>query len=194
MKAICIIGSPRDNGSVAYLMDIIINAMQVGGVEVTKYHLSRLQIHYCEGCLECEADGKCVQDDDMKMLIDEIIKSDAIILASPSYWGDVTGQMKVFIDRSLPLCNAKTGQTAVPAGKIGIGVAIRAGSSKAENLQIIEMFRHYFGHLGIKLAASMTVEGVNNLSDIKNNKMKLEEASDLGKEIAAVLGDRNSKD
>jgi multimeric flavodoxin WrbA len=130
----------------------------------------------------------------MKMLIDEIIKSDAIILASPSYWGDVTGQMKVFIDRSLPLCNAKTGQTAVPAGKIGIGVAIRAGASKAENLQIIEMFRHYFGHLGIKLAASMTVESVNNLSDIKNNKMKLEEASDLGKEIAAVLGDLNSKD
>lgn len=104
---------------------------------------------------------------------------------------NVTGQMKVFIDRSLPLCNAKTGKTPVPHGKIGVAMAIRAGQSKAENQDIVNTFRHYFGHLGISLAASLTAEGINGLADIKSNTAKLKEAFELGRNISKTLG--NSK-
>jgi len=116
----------------------------------------------------------------MAFLIDGILNSDIVLLASPSYWGDVTGQMKVFIDRCLPLCNAKTNKTPVPPGKVGISVALRAGNSVFENQHIIETFEHYFGHLGIKPVARLTAEGVGKLPDLKAMNSKLKEAYNLG--------------
>ena len=180
MKAICIIGSPKENGSTAFLVDIIIDGMKSKNIDVSRFVLDKMNIHFCTGCVKCEVDRVCVQKDDMTALIDEIMHSDIILLASPSYWGDVTGQMKVFIDRSLPLCNAKTGATPVPPGKVGISVALRAGSSVSENQHIIDTFEHYFGHLGIKPIAQLTVENVGKLPDLKAINSKLEEAYNLG--------------
>jgi multimeric flavodoxin WrbA len=142
--------------------------------------LSKMNIHFCTGCEQCEDDRESVQTDDMTILIDEIMQSDIILSASPSYWGDVTGQMKVFIDRSLPLCNAKTGITPVPPGKVGVSVALRAESSISENQHIIDAFEHYFGHLGIKPIARLTAENVGELPDLKKMHSKLKEAYDLG--------------
>lgn len=183
MKAICIIGSPNENGSTAYVVDRIIDGMRTAGIDVERYVLGNLAINYCTGCRECEITRKCVQRDDMDRLIDGILASDAVLLASPSYWADVTGQMKVFIDRSLPLCDAKTGQTPVPEGKAGVGVAIRAGQSKGETRHILETFEHYMGHLGIEMVAALTVEGVDCLSDMEKNRQKLEEATHIGSSI-----------
>ena len=180
MKAICIIGSPKENGSTALLVDTIIEGMKSQNIDVSRFVLDKMNIHFCTGCVKCEVDRVCVQKDDMTVLIDEILSSDIILLASPSYWGDVTGQMKVFIDRSLPLCNAKTGVTPVPPGKVGISVALRAGSSVSENQHIIDTFEHYFGHLGINPIARLTAENVGKLSNLKAMNSKLEEAYNLG--------------
>ena len=180
MKALCIIGSPKTNGSTARLVDRVIEGMKSQQIKVSRYFLDEMNINYCKGCEKCEVNRKCVQTDDMNLLINEIYESDIVLLASPSYWGDVTGQMKTFIDRSLPLCNAKTGETPVPKGKVGIAVAVRAGKSKEENQQIVDTFKHYFGHLDIQLIAMLTAEGIRSISDIENDQTKLEEAYNLG--------------
>ncbi|MCP4702965.1 MAG: flavodoxin family protein [candidate division Zixibacteria bacterium] len=184
MRAICIIGSPNENGSTASICIKVIRGLDCENIEVDKYILDKMDIGFCKGCNSCEISGRCVQRDDMDILIKAITEADIVILASPSYWGDVTGQMKVFIDRSLPLCNAKTGETPVPDGKMGIGIAIRAGNSKNENQHIIDTFSHYFGHLGITMAGEFMAEGINNLSDLKEKQDKLSQAYDLGKMIS----------
>ena len=181
MKAICIIGSPKANGSTAFWVDRIIEGMKIQEIDISHYVLDKMNIHFCRGCEKCETNRVCVQKDDMATLIEGILHSDIVLLASPSYWGDVTGQMKVFIDRSLPLCNAKTGYTPVPPGKIGVAVAVRAGNSVSENQHIINTFRHYFGHLGIEHTDQLTAEAIGNLSDLKKDKNKLNEAYNLGR-------------
>ena len=183
MKALCIIGSPKTNGSTARLVDRVIEGMKSQQIRVSRYVLDEMNINYCKGCEKCEVNRKCVQMDDMNLLIDEIYESDIVLLASPSYWGDVTGQMKTFIDRSLPLCNAKTGETPVPKGKIGVSVAVRAGKSKEENQHIVDTFKHYFGHLEIQPIAMLTAEGIRSISDIENDQTKLEEAYNLGRRL-----------
>jgi multimeric flavodoxin WrbA len=185
MKAVCIIGSPKGNGNTAFLVDRVISGMSDAGIDVVRYVLGEMNINYCRGCRQCEIDRKCVQIDDMGILLDSIIDSDIVLLASPSYWGDVTGQMKVFIDRSLPLCNAATGETPVPTGKTGVAVAIRAGESQGENTHIVETCRHYFGHLGIELVADLTIEGVLTASDFDGKSEKLEEAYKLGRSLVS---------
>ena len=186
MKAICIIGSPREEGSTSLLVDKIIEGMQTAEVEAKRFVLGQLNINYCRGCQQCEQTCRCVQRDDMDTLLSELIDADIVLLASPSYWGDVTGQMKVFIDRSLPLCNAKTGRTPVPAGKVGVAVAVRAGSSVGENQHILDTFEHYFGHLGIELRASLTAEKVDHPADLAGKPHLLEQAVSLGKTIAVA--------
>jgi multimeric flavodoxin WrbA len=183
VKAICIVGSPRPDGSTALLVDKIIDGMREAGVEATRFVLGEQAINYCQGCRECEATGTCVQRDDMGALLQGILEADIVLLASPSYWADVTGQMKVFIDRSLPLCNATTGRTPVPPGKVGAAVAVRAGRSPGENQHIVDTFAHYFGHLGIEMRATLTAAGINSPSDLENNPHILEEATHLGRNI-----------
>jgi multimeric flavodoxin WrbA len=128
-----------------------------------------------------------VQRDDMDAVIEDILSADIVLLASPSYWGDVTGRMKVFIDRCLPLCNAKSGETPVPKGKIGIGVAVRAGQARAENEDLLRTFRHYLGHLGIEMVADLTVERVDCPADLEAKPEKLNEAYRLGMTIREHL-------
>jgi len=187
MKAICIIGSPRQDGSTAFVVDRIVDGMEVAGAQVRRFSLGQLSINYCQGCRECEISQRCTQRDDMDRLLEGILESDIVLLASPSYWGDVTGQMKVFIDRSLPLCNAKTGGTPVPKGKIGVAVAIRAGQSQAENQHIVDTFEHYFGHLGIEMVGSLTVEGIDTLSDLENRESVIKESFSLGRTLVDML-------
>lgn len=181
MKALCIIGSPKKHGSTAQLVDRVIEGMKSRHIKVSRYFLDELNINHCKGCEKCEVTRKCVQIDDMNLLIDEIHEADIVLLASPSYWGDVTGQMKTFIDRSLPLCNAKTGETPIPKGKIGVSVAVRAGMSKKENQHIIDTFNHYYGHLEIKPIAMLTAEGIRSTSDLEKYHTKLAEAYNLGR-------------
>lgn len=187
MKAICIVGSPREQGSTAFLVDRVIDGMRARGIEATVYVLGALRIGYCDGCRTCETSRKCVIRDDMDALLNGILEADIVLLASPSYWGDVTGQMKVFIDRSLPLCNASTGSTPVPPGKMGVAVATRAGSSRGETQHIVDTLEHYFGHLGIRMAATLTAEGVGCLADVESDQAKIQEARQLGMSLRPML-------
>ncbi len=97
MNVVCINGSPRSNGSSAFLIDKVLEGMGSKNVRSKIYCLGDMKINYCAGCKKCYLTGHCFQKDDMDIIIDDIIKSNLIIMASPSYWGDVTGQLKVFL-------------------------------------------------------------------------------------------------
>ena len=185
MKAVCIVGSPRGQGNTAFIVDQIGAGMREGGAEVICHALGSLSIGYCRGCRTCEQGGRCVQRDDMDRVIADLMAADVVLVASPSYWGDVTGQLKVFIDRCLPLCNAQTGTTPVPPGKVGVAVAIRAGSRKAENQHIIDTIEHYFGHLGIEPVARFTAEQIDAVSDFTPTHVV--EARQLGGTVISSL-------
>ncbi len=184
MKALCIIGSPRKNGSTATVVDKMIEGLVEKGVDVKRYGLGALDINYCRGCHVCEETGLCVQRDDMDLVLRDLFAADVVLVASPSYWGDVSGQLKVFIDRCTPLCNAKTGETAVPPGKIGVAVAVRAGSGVAENQHIVDTIAHFFGHLGIELVQSYTLERVEHPADLEGRVDEMQELYKLGLDIS----------
>ncbi|MDR3001262.1 MAG: NAD(P)H-dependent oxidoreductase [Fibromonadaceae bacterium] len=128
------------------------------------------------------------QNDDMNKIIAKIYESDIIIMASPSYWGDVTGQMKVFIDRCMPYCNVNPNRLPIPIEKTGIVVAVRAGQNKKENKNLITTIEHFLGYLDIPLKYQFTIEGMSTEQDLKNNPSVLEKATDFGKEIVLRKG------
>ena len=156
-------------------------------MDTVKYCLGNCCIKYCLGCRYCfENSGQCAQEDDVKIIVNDLFSSDLAIVASPSYWGDVTGQMKVFFDRCTPYCDIKNLKTEKPMSK-GIAVAVRAGMNKEENNKIISSIEHFLGHLNISMISSFTEEGIDTIKDLENNAAVLEDAYNFGKRICSII-------
>lgn len=183
MKALCIIASPKDNGSTAYLIDTIIKGIRENGAEVSRYSLGKNKINYCIGCKKCHETGECFQNDDVNRIIKDMSDSDIVIIGSPSYWGDITGQLKVFFDRNTPYSNTNPKCTFKHRKRIGLSIAIRTGTHEEENIHIIKTIEHYFGHMGIKAIASLSVCGVSVLEDLLSKKDVIRNAYELGVRI-----------
>lgn len=101
-KVLIISGSPRKNGNSDILCNQFAQGAKSGGHQVEKVFLAEEQIGYCRGCGVCNTTHVCVQKDDMKEILDKMVKADVIVLATPVYFYTIDGQMKTFIDRTVP--------------------------------------------------------------------------------------------
>lgn len=101
-RILIISGSPRLHGNSDILCDEFKRGALEAGHEVEKINLGAKKINYCLGCGVCNATGKCVQKDDMAEILQKMIKADVIVLASPVYFYAMNGEMKTFIDRTVP--------------------------------------------------------------------------------------------
>ena len=168
MKATCIVGSARTDGSTSYLTDTLISGMQEIGIETHKYCIGEANIKYCLGCKKCYTDGRCIHNDDVRQIVDSILSSDYVSIASPSYWADVPGQLKAFFDRSTPYGDTNPKRIIKAEKSIkGIAIAVRAGKRQEENVLILNSIQHYFGHLGIETVKRVSICETDTLDDLK---------------------------
>lgn len=171
MKATLINGSARNNGSCAFILNKMKEAFAVNQFDVIKYDIADMNIGYCKGCKKCYTDGRCVQSDDVQMIVKDILSSDYVVIATPSYWADVPGQLKTFFDRNTPFGDTNPNRILVANKEIkGIGIAVRAGKSEKENEVILDFIDHYYGHLGIKPVKRFSIRNVDKLEDLMKQK------------------------
>jgi len=102
MKFCVIMGSPRPAGNTAELLKPFMAMLKSNGAEVEYITLQGKDIRPCLGCFSCqhvEGEFGCVQNDGAGEIMDSIIKSDFIVLATPIYSWYCTAQMKALLDR-----------------------------------------------------------------------------------------------
>jgi len=99
MKIVIINGSPRVNGLTAGILHTLERSLLTQGAEVEFYNLSELTMSQCRGCCACYTTGRCVMNDDAEKLSHAIESADGLILGTPTYASNVSGYMKVLIDR-----------------------------------------------------------------------------------------------
>ena len=103
MKALLINGSPRRNGNTDMMLDALREHLEHGGVDVERYQLGGVAVRGCAACGLCgkRQDGKCAIDDDViNEVIQKIMESNAVVIGSPTYFGNVTTEIKALIDRA----------------------------------------------------------------------------------------------
>jgi len=101
MKVTAFIGSARKKHTYHAAERLLKNLQSLGGIEYEIVMLSDYNLGICKGCISCTEKGEefCPLKDDRDKLIGKMINSDGVIFASPNYSFNVSGQMKIFLDR-----------------------------------------------------------------------------------------------
>lgn len=103
-KNILVISASLRNGSNSdMLADEFMRGALESGNKAEKITLRGKSINFCKGCLACQKTGKCVIKDDMAEILPKMQQADVICFASPVYFYDMCGQLKIFLDRTNPL-------------------------------------------------------------------------------------------
>jgi len=135
MKVIAINGSARKNGNTAQLINMVFSKLKEVGITCEMIQLSNQKISGCKACDQCykKKNKKCViQDDIVNDIIEKMIEADGIIFASPTYFANISSELKALIDRT-----GRVGRANNYLFKHKVGIAItavrRAGSIEAFN-------------------------------------------------------------
>lgn len=138
-QAVALLGSKRKKNTYRLLMELqpILERHQIELRIVELYHE---KIQPCLGCEQCILRGSCVLQDDTAHIMRQLCEADGIILASPVYLQQVSGQIKTFFDRTCMWYHRP-----VLAGKPVLAVATTKGSGLQKTLSYLESMAVQWG-------------------------------------------------
>ena len=102
MKAVTVIASPRRNGNCKRIVDYIAEGIEENGGSNEIFFVDDMNIKGCQACKACKnmkKPTKCIINDDFRVIMDKVEKSDAFIFAVPNYFGEINAQGHLFMDR-----------------------------------------------------------------------------------------------
>jgi multimeric flavodoxin WrbA len=141
MKVVAFNGSARKDGNTAILVNVVFKELKKAGIKTELVQLSGKKIRGCIACMKCfeNQDKQCaLKGDVINDCIEKMLEADGIILASPTYFSDVSAEMKALIDRSGFV--AKANQDMFRR-KVGAGViAVRRGGA----IHAFDTLNHFF--------------------------------------------------
>jgi multimeric flavodoxin WrbA len=141
MKALAINGSPRPGGNTEIMLKKVLEPLEAAGWSTKYLRIGGKPVRGCIACFKCfeKRNRRCsVEKDDMNDYLEQIYAADAIILGSPTYFADVTPELKALIDRAGFVALANGG---LLRGKIGAAVvAVRRGGAT----HVFDTINHMF--------------------------------------------------
>lgn len=141
MKVIAINGSPRPGGNTEIMLKKVLEPLEVAGWNTEYRQIGGKPVRGCMACFKCveKKNGRCVIEGDVvNEYLELMYAADAIILGSPTYFADVTAELKALIDRAGFVALANGGAFS---GKIGAAVvAVRRGGAT----HVFDSINHMF--------------------------------------------------
>lgn len=172
MKALVVNCSPVRDGATAYIANTISDRLS-DKFDVKNICIDDYKFAFCKGCRSCHKTAKCVMNDDINVIMNEFEIADVIVCVSPSYWADIPGQFKVFIDRCTPWCNTHEPHASISGGKKGYAVALRTGPNMKECERVIQSIEHFYGHLEIECCGNLGLCSVEYRNDAQKRKEEI---------------------
>ena len=140
MKVVAFNGSPRKDGNTATLLGAVLKELEGQGIETELVHMKG-PLSGCIACFKCfeKKNGKCALDKDIiNECIEKMREADGIILGSPTYFADLTPELKALIDRS-----GFVGKANGDMFKRKVGAAVVA-VRRAGAIHVFDSINHFF--------------------------------------------------
>jgi multimeric flavodoxin WrbA len=186
MKIVAINGSARKDGNTAILIRRVFAELEKEGIETELIQLAGHVIRGCTACNLCRTnqDRRCAIDNDIvNDCIGKMAAADGIILGSPTYFADITSELKALIDRSGRVGGANGG---LYRRKVGAGViAVRRGGA-IHALDTIHHFLH-IAQMIVPGASYWNVGIGREIGDVENDEEGLRNMQVLGENMAWIL-------
>lgn len=135
MQVVAFNGSARKDGNTAYLIRTVLEKLEQEGIQTEIIPLADKELRGCIACMQCfeNQDRHCaVTDDDLNACIDNMLAADGILLGSPTYFANVSTEIKALIDRAGMTAKANEDMFKRKVGAAVVAVR-RAGSIHAFN-------------------------------------------------------------
>ncbi|MFZ7134069.1 MAG: flavodoxin family protein [Eubacteriales bacterium] len=187
MKVVAFNGSPRKNGNTAQSIQIVLDVLKREGIEIEFVQLGGEKVFGCLSCRMCRKnmDNQCVRNDDqMNTYIKKMMEADGIIIGSPTYFSNVSTEVKALIDRCGYVNKANDGD--ILRGKVGAGiVAVRRSGGNV----VYSAINYFFGIAEMIIPGSiywnMTLS--SQPGDIQNDKEGIKTFQKLGENMAILM-------
>ena len=187
VKIIGIVGSPRTGGNTSYLIETALKSAEIAGAEIEIINLGSADIEPCVACDICKATGECAIYDDMREINEKLMKSDGIIVGSPVYFGSVTAQLKMLIDRTRPLRGSFKLKNKV-SGAIAVGGSRNGGQEST--ISVIHDFLLIHDAIIVGDGSPLAHYGGTGVGgpkgDTQMDEIGIETSNNLGKRVAEL--------
>ena len=179
-KIVILNGSPRKNGNTSALVKAFTEGAEGVGHTVTEFFLGGMDIHGCKGCFGGHSGRECpcVQHDDMDKIYPVVKDCDVVVLATPLYYWNMSGQLRTAVDRLFAL---EEGDGNLLRGNGRASALLMAAEGRGFE-DVALYYDHLMEHLRWKNLGKVLCGGVMDVGDITGRK-ELDDARELGRSL-----------
>ena len=184
MNIVCLLGSPRKKGNSAIVANRFCATAERLGAEVRVFALNKLEYRGCQACMACKTKlDQCVLEDDLTEVLEAVHETDVLVLASPVYYGDLSSQMKGFIDRSYSYLASDYITNPQPsrlsAGKKLVFILTQGNPDQERFADIFGRYDYFFKWYGFAESHLIRAYGLREAGIVAQNQdvMKLTETT-----------------
>ncbi len=183
MNIIALLGSPRPEGNSTLLARAFLDACQSLGAAVQSHFLNKMDYQGCQACLGCKTKAQvCILKDDMTPVYDAIRQADVLVLASPVYFGDLSGQLKSAYDRFYAYFEPNFA-SRLPAGKQAVFILTQGNPDEAQFQDIFPRYEAFMQWLGVQPCHLLRACGLQAPGEVKARPQALQAAVDLARTV-----------
>lgn len=185
MRVVAFNGSPRKKGNTYHALQIVLEELKKEGIKTELIQLGGSDIRGCRACFKCfeKKNKRCVQDDAFNLFIEKMIEAEGIIIGSPTYFSNVSTEVKALIDRAglVAIANDHLLKRKVGAAVVAVR---RAGAT-----HVYSSINFFFGinHMIIPGSSYWNLAVGRDPGDILKDKEGISTLRDLGENMAWLM-------
>jgi len=193
MNVVALLGSPRADGASASLTRRFLAKAEEHGITPVVHELNKLTYRGCQGCFACKSSREdCILKDDLSQVLADVARADLLVLATPVYFGEVTSQLKGFIDRTFSYLRPDFKTSATPSrlapGKMLVLVQTQGNPEESAFLDIFARYSTFLKRNSFEEANLIRARGVSTAAEAEQNEAALKQLAEVADAVFGAGG------
>ncbi len=192
MNIVCLLGSPRPSGNSATLAKRFLDTAAGLGGRVRTFHLNQLAYRGCQACYACKQKlDRCILEDDLTEVLAAVVEAEVLVTATPVYFGEVSSQLKGFIDRTFsylkPDYLTNPNPCRLGPGKQWVFIASQGHNDPDVFADVYPRYAYFFKWFGFGATHAIRACGVRQAGEVAERPEAMARAEEVAR---LVMGNK----